>query len=89
MIVIVPTCEEILEEELRQVSRKLDDSWRHGNRVSEVYHREADDTFWSVKYRRSGDGEYCELREGDAVIKQVWPVSKTIVVTDYVTVKPE
>lgn len=39
----------------------------------EVYHREADDTYWQVSYRMSTDGETNELRDGLAPIVSVYP----------------
>jgi hypothetical protein len=83
-----PTCEEIWEgqeDTYLPVSKKLDDSWRHGNRVTEVFHRPADDTYWRVHYRKSGDGEANEFREGDADILQVFPHTKTVEVTEYLS----
>jgi hypothetical protein len=67
-----PTCEQIFDEELQRVQEKISD-WRHGARVSAVFMRASDSTFWLAKYRRSTDGETNELREGLADISQVEP----------------
>lgn len=80
-----PTLEELYEDELGDpVFRAVEDSWRHGVRVTEVYKRESDNTFWQVHYRRSTDGEYNGLspNDGDAPeVKQVFP--KQVLVTVY------
>lgn len=83
--IIPPTCEEICEEELESVEREIDNSWRHGCYIYEVYRRQSDDTYWAVSYRLSTDGETNELREGSAEISQVFPVTETITVTKYVS----
>ena len=80
-----PTCEQIYYEDgLKSVSRKADDSWRHGSYVTEVFKREADQTYWQAVYALSTDGETNELRSGDALVDQVKPVEKTVV--DYVKI---
>jgi hypothetical protein len=69
-----PTCEELFEEDgYTSVYRKADDSWRHGSYITEVFKRDSDETFWAAHYRKSGDGETNELREGYARICQVEP----------------
>jgi hypothetical protein len=83
------TSEEIRDEDLDHVYREIDDSWRHGCYVYEVYHREEDDTYWGVSYERSGDGEWNGLREGTADVRQVWPVTETITVTKYISTNPK
>ncbi len=73
-----PTNEQMLEEDgVRCVSRETDDSWRHGCRVTQVFHREADDTYWQAKYRLSTDGETHGLRDDDepTYVMQVKPVN--------------
>lgn len=75
-----PTCEQLLNEEgLESVWREVDDSWRHGSYVAEVFKRHSDDTFWMASYRLSTDGETNELREGLADISQVVPQEKTVI----------
>jgi hypothetical protein len=75
-----PTCEEIFYEVgLKSVCREVDDSWRHGVYVTEVYKRESDGTYWEASYQLSGDGETNELREGCADIVQVIPQEKTVI----------
>jgi CO/xanthine dehydrogenase Mo-binding subunit len=80
-----PTCEQLFDSDpaiFELVSRKTDDSWRHGCYVTAVYRRLADETFWSASYRLSSDGETNELREGHAAIAQVTPRSVTQIVYD-------
>ncbi len=88
---IAPTCEQLSEswrtDDFASADRVADDSWRHGSRVTEVFHRVADDTYWKAYYRLSTCGETDELRDGDASICQVWP--KEIVTTTYTTERPE
>ncbi len=89
---VPPTCEELLEAtwgdsfDLKVVERNFDDDWRHGGTAREVFHRPADNTYWLATYRKSTDGETNELREGDALIAQVWPEEYPAV--RYVTVAP-
>lgn len=76
-----PTCEDLWEEDgYERVHREVDDSWRHGCYVAQVFHREADDTHWCASYRVSTDGETNDLRDGLADIIQVRPEEKTIIV---------
>ena len=84
---IPPTCEQISEEDgVEVVDRQTDDSWRHGVRVKEVFHRPSDHSFWRVEYRLSTDGETNELADGTADISQVWPAQK--LVTVYISLPP-
>ena len=80
-----PTCEELFDDELEEVHRDADDSWRHGCYVWQVFARE-DGTFWGASYDLSSDGESNGLREGTADICQVWP--KRIVKIEYVKSDP-
>lgn len=78
-----PTCKNLCndyepEEGYKLVSQDHDPSWRHGTRETDVFHRAADDTYWSAHYRLSTDGETNELNEGLATIKQVWPYQETV-----------
>ena len=78
----VPACAEIWNgqnDEFEQVHREDDTSWRHGSYVYAVFKRASDNTFWSVSYCESNDGETNELREGDAGISQVKPVEKVVI----------
>lgn len=82
--VIKPTLEEIKEaydsHEFEEVYEELDDNWRHGNYVFTVYKRLEDNTYWSINYQVSGDGEYNSLRDGDcrdSDISQVEPYEVT------------
>lgn len=84
------TTDGIMNDELglESVLRELDDSWRHGCYVYEVFKRKSDDTFWAVNYQESGDGEYNGIREGDAQIEQVWPHEKVVTTIEYKTKPP-
>lgn len=77
-----PTQEELLDDKFECVHREVDDSWRHGVYVHEVYYRDTDDTYWAVNYALSNDGEVNGLRQNDYDISRVKPVERTIV--DYV-----
>lgn len=69
-----PTCQQLFDEDgVASVYREADDSWRHGSRVTEVFSRVADGTYWRAEYRLSADGETHELREGIATITRVYP----------------
>ncbi len=79
-----PTSLELLEEDgCESVDRELDDSWRHGNCVAEVFHRKADDTYWVACYNVSGDGEQHGLRDDEASISRVYPHTVTVVKTEF------
>lgn len=74
-----PTAQQLMDEDgVKTVLRTVDDGWRHGVDVVEVFHRASDDTYWRACYRRSTDGETNDLRDGEASIEQVKPVEKTI-----------
>lgn len=81
-----PTWIDLFDRELKIVHREVDDSWRHGVYVTEVCHREEDDTYWEIGYRLSTDGEVHGLRSKDYTIHQVYPIQTTI--TTYSTIKP-
>lgn len=68
------------------VSSEDDADWRHGHTTTTVWQRADDGTFWESTYRVSTDGEVHELRDGDAEVRQVWPVVKTV--TQYVATPP-
>lgn len=74
-----PTCDELFNDEgVKSVLCEADASWRHGSYITEVFQREADGTFWEAFYRKSGDGETNELREGTASIRRVYPFETTV-----------
>lgn len=69
-------------DDLELVWDDADPSWRHGCYMTSVFKRKSDNTYWSVSWRRSGDGEYNSLREGDideTYISEVEPYSVTII----------
>lgn len=78
--IVAPTCEQLSDDELPSVFRESDDSWRHGVRVTQVFHRESDKTYWRAHYRLSTDGETNELAEGRADITRVYPHQVTTTV---------
>ncbi len=78
---IAPTCDEICNELLTEISSEAQTGWRHGVDKYNVYHRESDNTYWGVSFRLSTDGETNELREGTAQISRVYP--RTVIKTDY------
>lgn len=81
----IPTCQDLFEEDgYESVHEDIDDSWRHGAYVGEVFHRTSDNTYWLAAYCRSSDGETNGLREDDADITQVEP--REVITTKYVSV---
>lgn len=73
-----PTHEELCESGygksvLKSVSRVVDNGWRHGCDITQVWHRSTDNTYWSASYRISTDGEINELRKGECGIVRVFP----------------
>jgi hypothetical protein len=79
-----PTIEELLNEDLEQVSHIITE-WRHGYNVEDVVFRNEDKTHWRVTYQVDTDGEYNGLRDGQAIIVKVTPV--TVYKTEYKMVK--
>ena len=78
----VPTNEELCDELLESVRRTDQSGWRHGVDREEIFYREEDQTYWSVGYRVSTDGETHGLRDGYYTIYQVKPVKVEVI--DYV-----
>lgn len=76
---MIPTREQIFNEELELITESADPSWQHGCNMTAVYKRE-DGTFWEAKYQKSTDGEYNGLRDDNARITQVFPERITITV---------
>ena len=81
-----PTCEEIWNEQLDLVERSVHPIWRHGSRIVEVYKRNEDDTFWRANYAENSSDAgiqsegFNELRDGIALITQVFPHTVTVTV---------
>lgn len=70
-------------DELESVWRELDDSWRHGNNVTEVF-KDKEGRFWQVSYRVSGDGEYHGIRDNEMhALNEVEPFQVQTLVTHY------
>ncbi len=69
------------DEELESVERELDDSWRHGNYVYEIFKYQ--DKYYACSYQVSGDGETHGIRDNDFTLKEVFPYTETIIVTKY------
>lgn len=57
--------------DLEVVEREVDDGWRHGCNIWEVYHRKQDDTYWSISYQMQTDGEWDGRIDGGEVPEQV------------------
>ncbi len=87
---LAPTAEEMLDEiGLKEVHRDTTSGWRHGTDEYVVWHREADDTYWSACFRVSTDGEFHGLRaeygdKPDYTSSRVIPVEKTVIRYDSV-----
>lgn len=71
-----------LEDELEEVHETMDDSWRHGVNKSTVF-KDDDGRFWEANYQVSGDGEYHGIRQNQFDFYEVFPVTKTITITEY------
>ena len=67
----VPTNEELLDDGLIPVRKTDESGWRHGVDREQIFFRASDQTYWSVCYRVSTDGETHGLRAGDYTICQV------------------
>ncbi len=72
-----------------EIEDDIDDSWRHGNNHATVFYHEGTKKYYRAYYRVSGDGEYHGLRpsEMDFEFEEVTPITETVVVTKYVSVK--
>lgn len=80
----VPSGRDMLfEEGFQLVSSEADPSWRHGCYMLDIYKEDATGFFYKADYRRSGDGETNELREGLADIRRVYPFERVVTVTEY------
>jgi hypothetical protein len=74
------------DDGLESVSKELDNSWRHGNNVEEVYLDPTTNKYWKVFYRVSGDGECHGIRDREFDIFEVMPIKKMVEVTEYVKI---
>lgn len=61
---------------------ELDDSWRHGNRVTTVF-KSPDGRLWRAKYNVSGDGEFNGMREGEFSFEEVESYTEVVTLTKY------
>ena len=68
---MIPTRDELFGEEFPLVERQVQDNWRHGVTIIEVYL--VGDDYYQACYRVSTDGETNGLRDGDVRILQVFP----------------
>ena len=68
-----PTCEELWNEELDEISHLSKTGWRHGTTETAVFYRKSDQTYWQAIYQLSTDCETNDLRDGYAIIRQVVP----------------
>lgn len=71
-----------LNDNLESVYRDIDDSWRHGNYVYEVFKTE-DNRYFGVNYQVSGDGEWHGIRDEEFEFSEVEPYEETVVITKY------
>lgn len=72
-----------LDGALVSVDREIDDSWRHGNNICEVFLNTKDGKYYEVAYRVSGDGEYNGIREDEFSLREVNKYVRTITKTYY------
>lgn len=70
------------EDKLEQIEREVDDSWRHGCYVYEIYKDETG-KYFSVSYQLSTDGEYHGIRENDFDLYEVEPVKVIVETTEW------
>lgn len=73
-------------DELEEVDETIDDSWRHGNHYWTVF--KYGDEYWEAAYSVSGDGEEHGIRDDNFSIRRVYPVTKTVTITEYVATPP-
>lgn len=71
-----------MNDEVESLEKEVDDGWRHGNYVYEIFKYKPDENstpiYYSVSYCQSGDGEYHGIRENDFEIERVFPHKKVI-----------
>ena len=70
-----------MDGELEVLYINLDDSWRHGNRVTSVF--KIDEKYYEVKYNVSGDGESHGIRDNEFTIKEVEPYEEIVKTIKY------
>lgn len=77
-----------MNDELEEVHKELDDSYRHGNYVYKVF-KSPDGHFWGANYTVSGDGEEHGIRDEyiGFELEEVVPVEKTITTIEYISKK--
>lgn len=83
---IKPTCEDLYNEDgFKSVHREIEDGYKTGHGVYEVFMRESDGTYWAVWYRAGSD--YNGLGEGEADIEQVEKKERVITETFFEKIK--
>ena len=86
---LAPTLSELWDcdqEKLQLIFSDTVDKWRWGTIERDIYRRLSDDTYWSIYYRMSSDGETNEFRDGETEVTQVYPTTKVII--EYVEKQP-
>lgn len=71
-----------MDEQIESVFKELDDSYRHGNYIYEVF-KDNVGRFWAVNYTVSGDNEQHGIRDNEFDIHEVVAYTETEVVTKY------
>lgn len=82
-----------MEDGVESIEIDLDNSWRHGNYVNEIFKYKPDPEglpiYYSVSYSESSNGDYHGIREGDFEIERVFPHEKVIKTIIWETFPPE
>lgn len=64
---------------LESVYENVEDTWRHGVTMFEVFYRAKDNTHWGVSWRQDTNCDWHGLRENDYSLFQVRPVEVTTI----------
>jgi hypothetical protein len=74
-----------MDDAVESVWKDLDDSYRHGNYVTEVY-KDQQGRFWRVAYTESGDGEQHGIRDNEMyLLEEVEQYQVQLLLTKYRT----
>lgn len=76
-----------MNDEVETIEKDIDDSWRHGNYVFEVFKYKPDPDglpiYYSVSYNESSSSDYHGIRDGDFEIERVFPHEKVVRVIEW------
>lgn len=75
-----------MNDDYEEIESTLVSTWRFGTLKRDIIKLE-DETYYKLNYRVSSDGETHGVVDGEFTFSKVTPITETITITKYITVK--